>query len=85
MLMVVYRPLPPPNKVVYICWGICFFTYVSVYAVMYLVAPLVGPIEHLTSFQVHAFCSLAGCLMMARSPASAIAVLKVRGTAPAAC
>uniref|UniRef100_A0A061RDT3 Sodium hydrogen exchanger n=1 Tax=Tetraselmis sp. GSL018 TaxID=582737 RepID=A0A061RDT3_9CHLO len=64
------------SQVFNLCFGICFFSYVFVYATMYFLAPFVNHLEGLTDLQLHAFCSLAGCLMMARSPASAIAVLK---------
>jgi len=64
------------NQVLYVCGGICIFTYLFVYMVTFFMAPFVPQLESLGSSQLHAFCSLAGCLMMARSPASAIAVLK---------
>eukprot|EP00873_Tetraselmis_striata_P024293 jgi/Tetstr1/444557/TSEL_000287.t2 len=63
-------------QVIYICGSICLATYLLVYLTLLAAAPLLSGMADFSSLQLHAFCSLAGCLMMARSPASAIAVLK---------
>jgi hypothetical protein len=65
------------HQVLYICGGICACSYVFVYFAMFMAAPFLEGVDRFTVMQLHTFCSLTGCLMMARSPASAIAVLKV--------
>eukprot|EP00879_Flechtneria_rotunda_P020755 GHRR01021846.1.p1 GENE.GHRR01021846.1~~GHRR01021846.1.p1 ORF type:complete len:418 (+),score=119.14 GHRR01021846.1:299-1552(+) len=63
------------RQVVCLTAGICVLTWVLCYLTISWSAPLT-PVLHVTTGQLAAIASLGGTLMMARSPASAIAVLK---------
>ncbi|KAK9840435.1 hypothetical protein WJX74_009901 [Apatococcus lobatus] len=63
------------GQVILITFAICTFTWAAIFFAMMLLLPWIG----LPAFkyqQLQGIASLAGTLMMARSPASAIAVLK---------
>ncbi|KAK9830422.1 hypothetical protein WJX72_011685 [[Myrmecia] bisecta] len=64
------------RQVACITLGIALFTWVYVFAAMMILAPFIPITLHLRQRQVEAIASLAATLMIARSPASAIAVLK---------
>ena len=68
-----------------ITMGISTATWLAVFSAMILLAPFIDATQGMTVHQVAAFCSLCATLMIARSPASAIAVLQETGGKGAFC
>lgn len=72
-------------QVICITAGITAATWLAVVAVMLPMARYLSSMAHLSTAQILAFCSLCATLMVARSPASAIAVLQETGGKGAFC
>ena len=65
--------------------SISLFTWAAIFSVMLALVQFMPVTEGMTLHQVLAFCSLCATLMIARSPASAIAVLQESGGKGAFC
>jgi hypothetical protein len=72
-------------QVTAITLGISVATWLAVFTAALLLSPYISATKGMSPLQVAAFCSLCATLMIARSPASAIAVLQEAGGKGAFC